>query len=400
MTKPLLSGSSVCCFLRQATHSSGPDGAPAGAPGSATNPVLTTHAGKPETSDSGVGAGSSATDLSAHFLSAIQAFKGAVDSDKKMSPARRFSGYHKSADSRRNFGVSSENSSMSNGDLARYIRSYFERKDKSRLYYDFLTLPDADLLDLVTFNVISDFSVIPSTTGFTLSKLFQTETRTTMKVFEVFNKMDLFLSFICDIYGNHFKYLDSISKLIRESVLPFMPRVVIHVWTLLLESLFVPTPHASSEALSSALDDHALLWDCCHPLTSHFHAQCTVYTMRYTTATLAALETQQLSNKDKKDPTPVKTIPSSVPSSVPPLQSPGKGPRDYSSLQGFCRAYLRDGVCPRISTQKLCQAKAPSGVTPAFINLKHNAEFTKLTPIAKTTIRNAFQALEGVPCKV
>jgi hypothetical protein len=361
--------------------------------------VLNTHAGKPDITDSSAGAGSMlATDLSSHFLSAIQAFKGVVDSDKKMSPARRFSGYHKSADTRRNFGVSSENSSMSNGDLARYIRTHFERKDKSRLYYDFLTLSDSDLLDLVTFNVVSDFSIIPSTAGFTLSKLFQMETRLSVSVFDIFNKMDLFFGFICEVYGSHFRYLDTISKLIRESVLPFMPRVVIHVWTILLESLFAPTPHASSEALSSALADHALVWDCCHPLTSHFYTQCTIYTTRYTANALAALEKSSLQvppAKAKQDPVATPFQPP-----IPTVQPSGKVIRDFSSLQGFCRVYLRNGVCARIAAHKTCQAKAPIGSALPFITLKHSSEFSKLSPIAKTTIRNAFQTLEGVPCKV
>jgi len=337
-----------------------------------------------------------AANLSSHFLSVIQSYK---DSDKKMSPARRFSGYHKSIDSRKNFGVSSENSSMTNSDLARYIRSHFDRNDKSRLFYDFLILPDSDLLDLVTFNVISDFSIIPATSGFTFSKLFQTEAGATMNVFEVFTKIDLLFEFICAIYGTHFKYLETIAKLIRESALAFLPRVVIHVFFLLVEALFVATPHASNEALSSALEVHALVWDCCIPLKSHFYTQCVTYTMRYTASTLAALEKnapQQLSTaKDKKDPSSKPTLLTAA-----RAQPSIKGVKDYSALQGFCVRYLRDGVCPRLNSNSGCQARGPINHATRLINLKHGPEFAKLTPSAKSNLRTAFQALEGVPCKV
>ena len=95
--------------------------------------MVALHAGKPvspELSNGSTG-GPSQIGPSAmtHFLSAIQAIKGAVESDKKMSPARRFAGYHKSIDSRKRFGVSSENTNMTTQELARFIRSHFERLD-------------------------------------------------------------------------------------------------------------------------------------------------------------------------------------------------------------------------------------------------------------------------------
>ena len=354
--------------------------------------MVALHAGKSTETSNGSTGDSVQVDQSAmtHFITAIQAIKGAVDSDKKMSPARRFAGYHMTMESRKRFGVSSENTNMTAQELARFIRSHFERLDLTRHFYDFLVLPDADMLDLLTFNIISDFKIITDTVGFSLSKLFSD--KSAQSVASVFYKIDLFVEFLFHVYGSHFVYLKTmISDVIRPHVLSYTPAIIINQWVQVLSALFVPSPHASPESLVSSIENHALVWDCCHYQTSLFYTQCVTYTTRQMSETLAKYEQsmaagQSLGSKLKNNPTKLSTTRNQQSQQTP----------NYSGLNGFCYQYLRNGECQRRKASKPCMYKVGTSMSP----LKHEGEFVKLTPAAKDSLRSAFQTLTGLPCKV
>jgi len=367
----------------------------------------TSHTLPPPTGAPTISHAQFAADFTSHLASAIR--RANDDEDKQVKLSRRLAGHFMSTTTRAHFALT-ENTTFSDKQTAQSIRNHFDKMDMQLHFYEFLILPDTELLNLLTFNLASSFSTIPDPSGVPLSKFF--EDPSTVKVAAVFYKVNLLLDFYCEVFGNHYSYLrKNISDAVHKRSLTENARVIINQWVQVLRALHAPTPYKSTADLQADIDHHMLVWDCSNLDTCLFTKQCSMYTARLIRNSILAMEQAQQvalsSNSLTTTATPTdsskkplglaSSAASSFATGAPPIKKANL--KDYTPLQGFCVRYLRDGACPKIAHQRLCQARN-TGKGPPLINLKHSPEFVKLPVAQKSSIRASFQTLEGVPCKV